>query len=126
MKNEPRYNNIRTFLFILLSFALAGLATAPTFLHVRAASPSSGTLTLASGPISYTGGPFVVANVSAQANGTPICNAALPCDDFTLTVNVPAGTDATKQVKVTIGWPVSAADFDVYILQGATVVATAA
>ncbi|HEX3227683.1 MAG TPA: sialidase family protein, partial [Pyrinomonadaceae bacterium] len=121
-----RHTKIHTFLFIFLSIALAVLASTATFQRGRAASPSSGTLTLASGPLTYTGGPFVVANVSAQANGTPICNAALPCDDFALTINVLAGTDTTKQVRVSVGWPVSSADFDVYILQGSTVVATAA
>jgi hypothetical protein len=70
-----------------------------------------------------------VANPTAQANGTPICNAATPCDDYTLTVSVPAGFAATHKVKVVIGWPLAAADFDVYVLQGTTgetVVATAA
>ena len=91
-----------------------------------AATPSSGTLTNVSGPLTYTAGPFFVANVSAQANGTPICNAALPCDDFTLTVNVTAGTETSNNVKIAVQWPTSAADFDVYILQGSTVIATAA
>jgi PKD repeat protein len=91
-----------------------------------AATPSSGTLTTSTTTLTYTGGPFAVANPSAQANGTPVCNAALPCDDFTLTISVPAGTDTTKRVRVNVAWPVAAADFDVYVLQGATVVATAA
>jgi hypothetical protein len=124
MRNR-RHSKIHTFLFIFLSIALAVLASTATLQRSRAASPSNGTLTLASGRWSIPGA-ICGANVSAQANGTPICNAALPCDDFALTINVPAGTDATKQVKVAVGWPVSSADFDVYILQGSTVVATAA
>ncbi|HXD33525.1 MAG TPA: Calx-beta domain-containing protein [Pyrinomonadaceae bacterium] len=92
-----------------------------------AATPANGTLTNNSGPLTYTAGPFLVANPSAQANGTPICNAALPCDDFTLTVSVsPPVTDLTHKVKVQVQWPTAAADFDVYVLQGSTVIATAA
>ena len=126
MRNNRHNSGIHAIIFILLSLALAVLASTATLQRGHAASPSNGTLTLASGPLVYTGGPFVVPNPSAQVNGTPTCNAALPCDDFALTINVPAGTDATKQVKVSVGWPISSADFDVYILQGATVVATAA
>jgi len=52
----------------------------------------------------------------------------MSCDDFVLTVNMAGGPDPdpTKQVKISVGWPISSADFDVYILQGATTVATAA
>lgn len=124
-------NRIRLFLFrkvmivIAVAVCLVAVLLGTTFL-TSAANPSGGTLTTGSGPLTYSGGPFVVPNASAQANGTPICNAALPCDDFALTINVPAGTDTTKQIKVNVQWPVSSADFDVYILQGSTVVATAA
>jgi len=121
---------VTTLLLALLCFAviLSALIKSDDFLSntAIASSPSSGTLTTISGPLTYTGGPFVVANASAQANGTPICNAALPCDDYTLTISVPPGTDTTKRVKIKVEWPVSAADFDVYILQGSTVVATSA
>src|SRR3984893_9364616 len=117
-------------LLALLCFAIIGSALIKSDDLLSntaiAASPSSGTLTTTSGPLTYTGGPFVVANASAQANGTPVCNAALPCDDYTLTVSVPPGTETTKRVKIKVQWPLSAADFDVYILQGSTVVTTAA
>ncbi len=110
---------------ILLATALcsAGVLLA---IFSFAASPPNGTLTTASGPVIYTGGPFVTPNVTAQVNGTPDCTAPMSCDDFALTISVPAGTDATKRVKVSVEWPISAADFDVYILQGANVVATSA
>ncbi len=97
---------------------------------VEAATPPTGTLTNNSGPVTYTAGPFFVPNASAQANGTPVCNAALECDDFTLTIAVsPPITPSTHRVKIVTQWPVSAADFDVYVLQGDTgenVIATAA
>ncbi|HEY6804502.1 MAG TPA: Calx-beta domain-containing protein [Pyrinomonadaceae bacterium] len=103
--------------------AVIGLATVTIVATMisSAATPPSGTLSLATPNLSYVGGgPYVVPNASAQANGTPICNAALPCDDYTLTINVPPGTDATKRVRISVGWPVSTADFDVYVLDGAT------
>jgi hypothetical protein len=110
-------------------FAIA-LCSAGALLGVLsfAATPPSGTLTLVSGPLTYVGGPFVVPNATAQANGTPLCTAPMSCDDYTLTINVPVGTDATKIVKVVVGWPVSTADFDVYILEsdGTTLVTSAA
>lgn len=92
----------------------------------EAPSPASGTLSLGTPTLNYTGGgPFVVANTTAQA-GPPLCTGPMFCDDYTLTVSVPAGTSATKFVKVTIEWPISAADFDVYVYQGATLITDAA
>jgi PKD domain-containing protein/S-layer family protein/BACON domain-containing protein/fibronectin type III domain protein len=106
-------------LFMIVSvFALTWLA-APVP-SVLTANPMSGTLTESSGPLTYNSGPFFVANPSAQATGTPTCNAALPCDDYTLTVNIPASFITTHRVKVVIEWPVAAADFDLYVLQGTT------
>jgi hypothetical protein len=114
----------------LASIAAVASATIVATLISSAATPSSGTLSVATPTLSYTGGgPYVVANASAQANGAPICNAALPCDDYTLTISVPGGTDATKRVRISVLWPVSAADFDVYVLTGTSgenVAATAA
>src|SRR5207245_1044375 len=59
--------------------------------------------------------------------GDPTCGTATPCDDFALTVTVPSGFDATNDVRVTIGWPNSAADFDLYVLNasGASVTSSA-
>jgi PKD repeat protein len=103
-----------------LTLLFASLPTA------QMATPANGTLTDSSGPITYTAGPFFVPNPTAQANGAPLCNAATPCDDFTLTVAVPPGLATTHKVKVVVSWPVATADFDVYILQGSTTVTTAA
>jgi hypothetical protein len=108
---------------ILLSTAL-GCVGALLGVLSFAAVPPSGTLSLGTPMLMYNGsGPYVVPNATAQATGAPVC-APDPggqlCDDFTLTINVPAGTSATKQVKIAVGWPVSAADFDVYVLQGTT------
>jgi hypothetical protein len=95
---------------------------------VRAASPSSGTLTDSSGPLAYTAGPFLVANPSAQANddALPTCDANLPCDDYILTVNVAPEDATTMRIRVAVSWPNSRADFDAYVLQGGNEVKHAA
>jgi hypothetical protein len=45
-----------------------------------------------------------------------MCNAATPCDDFKLTVDVPAGYSSGNNITVRIQWPNSSADFDLYVL----------
>src|SRR5258705_889190 len=103
---------------ILLPVTL-GILTAVS----SAASPSSGTISAASGPLSYTAGPFIVANESGQGGVlTPVCqpNTAL-CDEFTLTVNANS-VAATKKLLIQVQWPTSAADFDLYVLQGSTTI----
>ena len=103
---------------ILFSAALAIITTVGS-----AASPSNGTLTPNSGSLTYTAGPFVVANESGQGGVvTPLCQPGTPlCDEYTLTVNA-ASVAANKKLLIQIQWPTSAADFDLYVLQGATVV----
>jgi hypothetical protein len=98
--------------FVLCLGAAAGSAAGPA---VFAATPPSGTLTDVSGPLTYTSGPFFNSNPSAQANGTPICNAGLTCDDFALTVNLSPGVAAANRIKIVIQWPLSNADFDLYV-----------
>src|ERR1700724_1924385 len=80
-----------------------------------AATPPSGTLTDAGGPVSYTAGPFFASNASAQANGTPICNTALQCDQFALPVTLSPAVAAANKVKIQIQWPFTTADFDLYL-----------
>lgn len=91
------------------------------------AVPPSGTISLASPSLTFSGGPFIAPNPTAQA-GPPVCTVPMSCDDFALTVNMTGGPnpDPAKHVKISVGWPISAADFDVYILQGTTIVATSA
>src|SRR5579864_8711813 len=80
-----------------------------------AATPPSGTLTDGGGPVTYTAGPFFTSNPSAQANGTPICNAGLACDQFALTVTLSAPVAAANKVKISIQWSLTTADFDLYV-----------
>ncbi|HZE69619.1 MAG TPA: PKD domain-containing protein [Pyrinomonadaceae bacterium] len=109
--------------------ALAAALIASTVLvwtiNSSAASPSSGTITATSGSLSYIAGPFVVANESGQGGVlTPLCLPGTPlCDQYTLTVNASSAA-ATKKLLIQIQWPTSAADFDLYVIQGGTTVAS--
>jgi hypothetical protein len=83
-----------------------------------AATPSSGTLTDSNPTVTYTAGPFAVPNVTDNVSGTPICDATIPaeqCDTFRLTVNVAAADASTRQIKVTISFPIAAGEFDVFV-----------
>jgi len=89
-----------------------------------AATPSSGTLTDTSGPVTYTAGPFFVANPTPviEVDSGPECNnPAQPCDDFALTVTLPAGYAANHpgaSIKATLSWNDTGSgnsDYDLYI-----------
>ncbi|MEO7260516.1 MAG: CARDB domain-containing protein [Jatrophihabitantaceae bacterium] len=111
---------------------LAFVAVAATALAISGAvaasgsTPSSGTVTDTSGAKTWTGGPFLVANTTATA-GDPVCTLPQSCDDYTLTVSTPAGYGDANNLKISVGWPNAAADFDVYLLNsaGATVASAA-
>lgn len=93
-----------------------------------AADPPNGTLTDTSGPLNYTAGPFMVANPTPLPEGVdagPECvNPFQPCDDFALTVTLPAGFKAAHpnvSVKVTLSWTDAGSgnsDYDLYIYKG--------
>jgi hypothetical protein len=98
--------------------AVALVATVPS----SAATPSSGTLTTASGPVTYTSGPFTTSNPTDQVNGVPTCDGTLPCDDYTLTVSVPAGYDVANYVRIQVSWPhqVTLAQYDIFVYKVVT------
>ena len=100
----------------LVSLA-AGLSLAATS-PLMAAEPPSGLLTTSSAPISYTAGPFFVANASATG-GEAVCeDDGATCDKFELTVTLPDNYDVTNPndlIEVNISWPEPTADFDVYV-----------
>ncbi len=90
-----------------------------------AATPTGGSVSETATSVSWTGGPFLVPNVTAQA-GDPVCTSTT-CDDFALHVSTSAAYGSTHQLKIAVGWPNTAADFDVYLLDSAgRTVATAA
>src|SRR5207237_10091403 len=65
-----------------------------------ASTPSSGTLTNASGPVNYDAGPFFVANPTPviELDSGPECGgSAQPCDDFKLTCILPSVSTTTYQ-----------------------------
>ncbi|MFL6130881.1 MAG: CARDB domain-containing protein [Mycobacteriales bacterium] len=100
---------------VLLAAAAAGASPASP---ATAAAPGSGAVDPASPSTSWTGGPFVTPNVTG-ASGTVDCTAPASCDDFTLAVTTPAGYGTDHSLKITVSWPLSAADFDVYVLDAA-------
>src|SRR5213596_3071508 len=92
-----------------------------------AATPSSGTLTDTSGPLTYSAGPFFVANptpILFVDQGPECFGSAQPCDNFALTVTLPAGYAAAHPnaaVKVTLAWTDAGSglsDYDLYIYKG--------
>ena len=72
---------------IVVSCALVSLGLLLGVIGFATLTPPGGTLTDSSGPLTFTGGPYLVANPSSQATGVPTCNAALPCDEYALTVS---------------------------------------
>jgi len=107
----------------LIAFSL-GSVGALLAMFSLAATPSSGTLTDTSGPLSYTAGPFFVANptpILFVDQGPECSGSAQPCDDFALTVTLPAGYAAghpNAAVKVTLAWNDAgsgSSDYDLYI-----------
>lgn len=88
----------------------------------HAATPTTGTLTTSSGPVVYTSGPFFVSNPTDQVTGVPTCDGTLPCDDYLLTVDVPAGYDATNYIKIQVSWPNQAtlAQYDLFVFKVVT------
>ncbi len=99
----------------LLLCALSVTAAKKKHRRPNAPTPATGTVSLGNPSLSYGDGPFVIANVTAQA-GDPVCTVPMSCSDFGLTVDMSGGPDPdpTKQVRVTVSWPLSTADFDVY------------
>src|SRR5438309_655181 len=92
-----------------------------------ASTPSSGTLTTTSGPLNYNAGPFTVSNATPLplVDSGPTCNGTTsPCDNYTLSVQLPAGYAAANPnavIKVTMSWTdtgAGASDYDLYIYKG--------
>ena len=108
---------------ILLAIALCSFGASLGWLSF-AATPPNGTLTDVSGPVTYTAGPFNVANPTPliQVDSGPECNnPSQPCDDYALTVTLPAGYHAAHPnaaVKFTLSWGDTGSgqsDYDLYI-----------
>ncbi|PYR96502.1 MAG: hypothetical protein DMG16_27690, partial [Acidobacteria bacterium] len=108
---------------VLLAFSLCSVG-ALLAMFSFASTPSSGTLTDTSGPQTYTAGPFFVANptpVIFVDQGPECFGSEQPCDDYALTVTLPAGyhtAHPNAAVKATMSWTdngSAASDYDLYI-----------
>jgi PKD repeat protein len=123
MKKNPPSQSAFLNVRVLSALALCSLGVMLGALSF-AATPSSGTLTDTSGPKSYNAGPFFVANqtpVPFVDQGPECLNPFQPCDDYALTVTLPAGYAAAHPnaaIKVTLGWVDAGSgqsDYDLYI-----------
>src|SRR4029077_6379776 len=83
-------------------------ATLLGLVSLATVSPTSGTLSPSNREITYSGGPFLIAdNASDNAAGPVTCDAAHPCEDFGLTIDIPQSyidTHPTEIIKVEISW----------------------
>ncbi len=123
LDSESGFFSPRTFAAFMLCAVGAWMA-----MLSFASTPSSGTLTDLSGPISYTAGPFFQSNQSplglGQVDTGPRCDAADPCDSYTLTVSLPAGYAAAHPnaaIKATMFWTdtgTGQSNYDLYIYNG--------
>jgi hypothetical protein len=97
---------------VLFIFAVCLTAACAVTIAVMAANPASGTLSVANPRITYTAGPNVVSNPSGLAS---LNCTSLPCDQFALTVDVPASYEETHQVRIHISWPSPVEDYDLNV-----------
>lgn len=79
-------------------------------IFLRAANPTSGTISLNSGQISWTG-----TAAGGTSNGESTCVEGVNCDTFTLTVLGTPADWSGKRVQVRMSWVVLANDYDLYI-----------
>ena len=107
---------------ILAAGALVSISALFALFTFATITPPTGNLTDSSGPITFTGGPYLVANPSSQANGVPTCNPVLVCDEFALSVSgLSAATTASKYIRIEVHWPeLGETQFDLYVFQGNT------
>lgn len=105
--------------------AASAIVVTGAFLYspAQAADPAAGSISDTSPTVTWTAGPFAVPNTTGLL-GDPVCNAVTVCDDFRLTVSTPAGYGDTHNLRIQIGWPTSAADFDLYVLDASGAVIT--
>ena len=77
-----------------------------------AANPASGTLTVSNPTLTYTGGPNLISNPSAQVG---LNCTQLPCDNYALTIDLPASYEDTHQIRIHISWTSPVEDYDLNV-----------
>ena len=100
-----------------IRFATVGFFGWCAAISLFAATPSGGTLTApatsgGTSQLTWGGGPYTA--VTAD----PSLCTSFSCDDFNLTVNIPASfyvTNPTATVRVSISWAATPNDFDLYV-----------
>jgi len=110
---------------IVIAFTLCSVGGSLGWLSF-ASTPSSGTLTDTSAPLTYTAGPFFQPNafgnsIAGECDPDP-SDALVPCDVYQLHVSLPAGyvqANPNKHLFVRIEWPTPAARFDLYLWDAA-------
>jgi hypothetical protein len=98
-------------LSVILALA-AGLGQAPT----RAATPTGGTLSSTSGPVTWTGFSGPAAVPQAFVLGAGVCTEGTDCDFFEL--KLAPGDYVGKRVRVRLTWANELNDFDLYVHSG--------
>jgi len=117
MRTDRRIKAGAMIVFTLLFLPRGGPATA--------AAPGAGQITDAQRIITYRGGPFVAPNRTDPVLGDGATLQCLPevapCDDFALTVTLPAGflgTHPDATIRVALSADNGVSDYDLYVLDG--------
>jgi hypothetical protein len=106
----------------LLAVALCSSALLIGFFSFADPMPGSGTLSPDNRVVTYAGGPFLIpTNASDNAAGPVDCNAAEPCEDFGLTIDIPDAyktANPNDYVKITVSWddPTGLQDLDIFLV----------
>jgi hypothetical protein len=85
-------------------------------------APVSGTLSPTNRTITYTGGPFVIPTNSTDSAAGPVdCDQANPCEDYALTIDLPAEYKTANPndfVNVEVTWsdPSGGQDLDIFLV----------
>jgi PKD repeat protein len=110
-----RFVSLRAAALLLCATVAGTLWAAPT-------TPASGTLSLDSRQLSFSGGPTTGANVTPTLS--PVCvTGAVECDVYQLNVSLPADHAAKQpndKIVVSVGWESELADFDIYLVDRAS------
>ena len=112
---------------ILVAFLLCSVGAMLAMVSL-AATPPNGTLSDTVPTLTYTAGPFFQANQSpvgvGQLDSGPRCDSlTFPCDNYALTITLPAGYAAAHpnaSAKVTMSWTDGGSgqsDYDLYVFK---------
>src|SRR4051794_28845158 len=118
-KSTSKSGFVRLRLFVAIALCAIGSSLV---LVSFGSTPSSGTLTDASGPLTYTAGPFFQPNafgntIAGECDPDP-SDPLVPCDVYQLHVSLPPGyveANPNQHLFVRIDWPTPAAKFDLYL-----------